>query len=1081
MAVYNIIWSWSHGGTYRTSAYYGTDRTKAESYNDPDWDWSIYPTIDGEELIGHNGDDYISFSESYSRSYDHIIARGGEGRDSIYGGPGLDTLYGQEGFDQVFGNDGNDILSGGNGFDRVSGGKGDDRVNGDAGDDDVHGDAGDDVVAGGDGDDTVYGDAGIDIVDGGNGNDRMYGGSEDDRLYGGSGLDRLYGEAGDDFLSGEDGNDDLVGGGGNNTLLGGNGMDVAFYGNFYGYEISHKDHDGHSLPEGRVRIINKLTGSEDHLVDVEWASFDGSKVWLGEVRPVLVLDFNHTIPRNFYITRDSATNEEYYAYGDGTEPLGGFTVTQKAEILSGVQDIFDRSHIKMYVTDTAPRSGEFTTVFFAPALPAYDDDGKSSTPPVRLLGIAYEDIDQFNNHGDNSVAVFMDGLDTVSQIVETVAHEVGHSYGAIHVDPIKGESSEVMDYKPSSAPFFVNKVTNRIEPPVDDTMTVKPVTHNPVYHIRRYVVGESDSDLRAEGILPGTWDTGAFTLLGHTFSFGMLTMPISNLGIVLYEDPAFVEGDVNDSSGTVNILAATVKEGDVVNFSVPEGTRFKIVASTLDKTIIDVGIRFDGETDPFVVEAGKQKDFSGTVLLRESPDAEPIAIGSITASITDETIIDSGTESLNSPPVAQDDEFNTDKDTVLTENVLSNDSDPDGDTLSVIPQVLTTATGASVALLANGDFSYTPLLNFTGTDSFDYTLLDGKGESSVATVNITINSANNPPTGASSAILSDGTEDTHYIINATALLTGWTDVDGDTLSITSMTADHGSVTNNLDGTYTIVPEANYNGVMTLSYGVSDGADTTATTLGFVLAPVSDTPRPGDDYGAVNEDSSVTVSFDDLMTNDIDVDGASKTIIGIDTTGTAGSVVIDTVNRTMTYSADADAFDLLATGAIAKDSFKYTLQGSSGETNTATVFMDVIGVNDETEISGTIRSETLSGTAGDDRIRGNDGNDILKGGDGDDWLAGERGSDTLFGGLGKDVFFFSKGGGGDTISDFANGIDKIQIAADTGITDFSQLKIGGSAGGKGFVYTTFSLGHDGQVVLNGIPTSALDAIDFIFSV
>ena len=327
--------------------------------------------------------------------------------------------------------------------------------------------------------------------------------------------------------------------------------------------------------------------------------------------------------------------------------------------------------------------------------------------------------------------------------------------------------------------------------------------------------------------------------------------------------------------------------------------------------------------------------------------------------------------------------------------------------------------------------------------------------------------------------LTDGTEDTNYIVNASALLTGWTDVEGDLLNITSLTADHGIAIDNLDGTYTIVPEANYNGAMTLKYGVSDGADTTATTLAFVLAPVDDTPRPGDDYGAVNEDSSVTVSFDDLMTNDIDVDGASKTIIGIDTTGTAGSVVIDVVNRTMTYSADADAFDLLATGAIAKDSFKYTLQGSSGETNTATVFMDVIGVNDETEISGTIRSETLNGTAGDDRIRGNDGNDVLKGGAGNDWLAGERGSDILLGGLGKDVFFFSKGGGGDTISDFTNGFDKIQIAADTGITSFDQLKIAGG-GGKGFVYTTFGLGNDTQVVLNGVPSTVLDATDFIFT-
>ena len=58
-------------------------------------------------------------------------------------------------------------------------------------------------------------------------------------------------------------------------------------------------------------------------------------------------------------------------------------------------------------------------------------------------------------------------------------------------------------------------------------------------------------------------------------------------------------------------------------------------------------------------------------------------------------------------------------------------------------------------------------------------------------------------------------------------------------------------------------------------------------------------------------------------------------------------------------------------------------------------------------------------------------------------------------------------------------DKIQIAADTGITSFGQLKIAGG-GGKGFVYTTFGLGNDTQVVLNGVPSTVLDATDFIFT-
>ncbi len=232
---------------------------------------------------------------------------------------------------------------------------------------------------------------------------------------------------------------------------------------------------------------------------------------------------------------------------------------------------------------------------------------------------------------------------------------------------------------------------------------------------------------------------------------------------------------------------------------------------------------------------------------------------------------------------------------------------------------------------------------------------------------------------------------------------------------------------------------------------------------------------------------------------------------------AYSVSIDVNNRTITYSADADVFDLLTTGNTAMDSFKYILRGSSGETTTATVQVSVLGISDgNLNLLGTVQADTLNGTTGEDRIKGNNGNDILNGGEGaddlfgengddtlsggnsidnlfggngndilngdngNDWLAGERGNDTLTGGSGSDVFLFAQGGGIDIITDFANGFDKIQIAADTGITAFSQLKITGGTV-NGVVYSTITMGNGGQVTLTGVSTTQLDATDFIFPV
>nr|WP_305333461.1 cadherin-like domain-containing protein [Nitrosomonas sp.] len=353
------------------------------------------------------------------------------------------------------------------------------------------------------------------------------------------------------------------------------------------------------------------------------------------------------------------------------------------------------------------------------------------------------------------------------------------------------------------------------------------------------------------------------------------------------------------------------------------------------------------------------------------------------------------------------------------------------------------------------------------------------------------------------------------------------DEDGDVLHISGIdtTSTLGLVLDNGDGTFNYNPNGAFDylnvgesATDSFVYTVSDGNggnDTATVTL--TINGVNHTFIANDDNGTVNEDSSVTFSFAQLFANDINVDGVNQTITAIDTTGTAGSVVIDTLNRTITYSADADAFDLLATGDTAKDSFKYTLQGSSGETSTATVAISVVGVDDGVSLFGTVRRDILNGTSGEDRIKGNNGNDtlngldgsddlfgengddtlnggnsidslfggngndILNGGNGNDWLVGEKGNDTLTGGLGSDVFLFAKSGGNDVITDFTNGFDRIQIAADTGKTSFSQLTITGGTDSYGVVYATVNLGSGGQVTLTGVPTTALDATDFIFSV
>ena len=90
----------------------------------------------------------------------------------------------------------------------------------------------------------------------------------------------------------------------------------------------------------------------------------------------------------------------------------------------------------------------------------------------------------------------------------------------------------------------------------------------------------------------------------------------------------------------------------------------------------------------------------------------------------------------NRPPVAVKDIFETEFDTTFTGNVLVNDTDPDGDELSVLTN--TQPANGKVTMNPDGTFTYTPNAGFIGEDSFSYTVIDGNGGYDQTTVHITV-------------------------------------------------------------------------------------------------------------------------------------------------------------------------------------------------------------------------------------------------------------------------------------------------------------------------------------------------------
>src|SRR4029077_12423683 len=169
---------------------------------------------------------------------------------------------------------------------------------------------------------------------------------------------------------------------------------------------------------------------------------------------------------------------------------------------------------------------------------------------------------------------------------------------------------------------------------------------------------------------------------------------------------------------------------------------------------------------------------------------------------------------VNDAPVAANDAYTTNEDTPLTiaaPGVLANDTDVDLNDTRTAVLVAATASGG-LTLNADGSFTYTPTLNFNGTDSFKYQAKDAAGAlSNVATVTITVNAVNDPPVAANDAYTTN--EDTPLTIAAPGVLANDTDVDlNDTRTAVLVAASgpaNGSLILNADGSLTYTPTLNF--------------------------------------------------------------------------------------------------------------------------------------------------------------------------------------------------------------------------------------------------------------------------------
>ena len=281
-----------------------------------------------------------------------------------------------------------------------------------------------------------------------------------------------------------------------------------------------------------------------------------------------------------------------------------------------------------------------------------------------------------------------------------------------------------------------------------------------------------------------------------------------------------------------------------------------------------------------------------------------------------------------SAPVAGDDSATTAEDTPANVAVLANDTDPNGDPLSVT--AATDPAHGSTVVQGNGTVGYTPDANYNGPDAFDYTVADGTGNTDTGTVSVTVTPVNDAPTAVGDAIVTLlGTA------GNVAVLANDTDIDGDALTLTALfPAAHGSLTVEADNSITYLPALGYNGDDSFDYTVSDGHGGSAT--GHVAVTVifaNDPPIAVDDAATLPEDGNASI---DVLANDSDPEGGAVTVVAL---GAAA-------HGSATMAADGTVAYVPAANYNGPDTFNYTIADGIGFTDSATVTVTVTSVNDQ---------------------------------------------------------------------------------------------------------------------------------------
>jgi len=526
----------------------------------------------------------------------------------------------------------------------------------------------------------------------------------------------------------------------------------------------------------------------------------------------------------------------------------------------------------------------------------------------------------------------------------------------------------VIVYAPATDFFGIEIFTYTINdgtPGSDDTatvtVTVVPVNDPPTANDDPFTVNEDTINnsldvLANDSISPDTGETLTITIVGTPDNGGTATTDGLTItyspGADFFGTETFtytITDGIFDDTATVTVTVDNVNNPPTANddpFTVSEDS----TNNSLDVLANDSISPDTGET--LTITAVGAPDNGGTATtdgstITYTPFSMFFGTETFTYTINDGTPGSDDTatvtvtvDGVNDPPTANDDSLSVTEDSTNNSlDVLANDSvSPDtGETLTIT--TVGTPNNGGTATTDGLTITYSPATNFFGTEIFTYTINDGTpGSDDTATVIVTVDNVNDPPTASNDTTFSADEDSTNNSLDVLANDSTSPDI-GETLTITTVGTPNNDGTATIDGlTISYSPDADFFGIEEFTYTINDGilgSDDTATVR-VTVNGINDPPTANDDPFTVNEDSTDN-NFDVRANDSILPDTVETlTITAVGATNNGGTATTD--GLTITYSP--------ATNFFGTEIFTYTINdGTPGSDDTATVTVTIDSVND----------------------------------------------------------------------------------------------------------------------------------------